>query len=464
MSSDVLRSPARDADPMFARYEAKTPTSRKLYERAIEVLPGGVTHDTRYLRPYPLYIKRALGSRKWDVDGNQYVDYIGGHGALLLGHNDSFVVAAVQEQLAKGTHFGAAHEIEVLWAEQVTKMVPCAQKVRFTGSGTEATLLAIRLARAFTEKPKIVRFAGHFHGWHDQVAFGVSSHFDGAPPPGVLREVASNALICPPSDIDALTRLLDEHNDVAAVIVEPTGATFGLAPLAKGFLAKVRELTARKNVLLIFDEVITGFRVAPGGAQQHYGITPDLATFAKIIAGGFPGGAVAGRKDVMDTMTARSDSQWNLLKRVPHQGTFNANPITAAAGLATLKLIAEGGVIERANRIAARLRERLNDVIAECGSKWVAYGEFSGFHFFTNPMKRDVTVDDIYSGRVAPAELKGSALPELIHRLRCGLIVGGADIFPWPGGCVSAVHTEDDVETTAEALRQTLESLPVQVR
>ena len=237
-------------------------------------------------------------------------------------------------------------------------MVPCAEKVRFTGSGTESTLLAIRLARAFTEKPKIVRFAGHFHGWHDQVAFARHVALRRL---GARRHPARRGGRAPwfarRTTWRRFAKLLDEHDDVAAVILEPTGATFGLVPLAEGFLAKVRELTARKNVLLIFDEVITGFRVSPGGAQQHYGVTPDLATFAKIIAGGFPGGAVAGRKDVMDVMTLRDDREWNLRHRVPHQGTFNANPITAAAGLATLKLIAEGDAIaagQSRRRAAAR--------------------------------------------------------------------------------------------------------------
>ncbi|HEV3021580.1 MAG TPA: aminotransferase class III-fold pyridoxal phosphate-dependent enzyme, partial [Pirellulales bacterium] len=270
---------------ILERYLAKTPGSARLYARAVEALPGGVTHDTRYLLPHPLYIKRAQGSRKWDVDDNEYIDYIGGHGALLLGHNDPFVMDAIREQLAKGTHFGAAHELEVEWAEQIKRMVPCAERVRFTGSGTEATLLAIRLARAFTGRQKIVRFAGHFHGWHDQVAFGVTSHFDGTAPAGILPDVAQAAIVCQPNDPDALARVLDQRDDVAAVIIEPTGATFGLVPLAHGFLAKVRELTRGRNVPLIFDEVITGFRVAPGGAQAHYGITPELATFAKIVAG-----------------------------------------------------------------------------------------------------------------------------------------------------------------------------------
>lgn len=445
--------------PIFEKYAAKTPGSARLYRRAVEVFPGGVTHDTRYLQPHPLYIERAAGPHKWDVDGNRYVDYIGGHGALVLGHNHPQVVEAVREQLSKGTHFGAGHATEVEWGEQIQRMVPCAQKVRFTGSGTESTLLAIRLARAYTEKPKILRFAGHFHGWHDQVAFGVSSHFEGPPPAGILPGVTSQAVLCPPNDPAVLERLLDEHTDIAAVILEPTGATFGSAPLVAGFLAKVRELTARKNVLLIFDEVITGFRVSPGGAQQHYGVTPDLATFAKIVAGGFPGGVVAGKREVMDVMTLRQDREWNLRHRVPHQGTFNANPITAAAGLATLKLVADGAAIERANQAARLLRDRLNEVIRQAGSNWLAYGEFSSFHLFTNPRDRDVSVEDIYSGAVPREELKGQSSPALVHQLRCGLTLGGADIFPWPGGCLSAVHAEEDIEVTAGALRSCLEQM-----
>jgi glutamate-1-semialdehyde 2,1-aminomutase len=450
-----------ETNAIFEKYRAKTPTSARLYERAVKVFPGGVTHDTRYLKPHPLYIERAAGSRKWDVDGNEYVDYIGGHGALLAGHNHPRIVEAVRKQLEKGTHFGASHELELALGEQVQKMVPCAGKVRFTGSGTESTLLAIRLARAFTGKQKIVRLAGHFHGWHDQVAFAVTSHFDGSVPAGILPGVAGEAIVCPPGDAAALARILDEHDDVAAVIMEPTGATFGLVPLAPAFLTKARELTRNKGVLLIFDEVITGFRVSPGGAQKHFGVTPDLATFAKIVAGGFPGGCVAGGAELMDVMTMRDDREWNVVHRVPHQGTFNANPITAAAGLAMLEMIAEGGFIERANQAAAALRERLNDVIRRAGSSWLVYGEFSGFHFFTNPRGRSVTVADIYSGGVSLDELKGGAPPAVIHQLRCGMIVGGADIFPWPGGCVSAVHTDEDIERTAEALQGCLDALQV---
>jgi len=457
----MLRTESTATNPIFERYCQRTPNSARLYRRAVEVFPGGVTHDTRYLQPHPIYVDRAAGSRKWDVDGNELVDYIGGHGALMLGHNHPQVSEAVREQLAKGTHFGASHELELKLGELIQKLVPCAGKVRFTGSGTESTLLAIRVARAYTGKRKIVRLAGHFHGWHDQVAFAVTSHFDGSVPAGILPGLVGEAIVCPPGDAAALERILADNDDIAAVIMEPTGATFGLVPLAAEFLSKARALTASRGVLLIFDEVITGFRVSPGGAQAHVGVTPDLATFAKIVAGGFPGGCVAGRREVMDVMTMRDDRAWNTANRVPHQGTFNANPITAAAGLATLSLIAEGDWIARANRTAALLRERLNEVIRQVGSSWLAYGEFSGFHFFTNPKQRSLTVADIYAGNVSLEELKGGAPPAVIHQLRCGLITGGADIFPWPGGCVSAVHTEEDAERTAEAFKSTLEAIVV---
>lgn len=444
------------------RYAAKTPGSAALYRRALGVIPGGVAHDSRYLAPHPLYVARAEGAHKWDVDGNRYIDYVGGHGALLLGHNHPVVAEAVREQLAKGTHYGGCHELEVAWAEQIRRLIPCAQRVRFTNSGTEATLLAIRLARAYTGRAPIVRLAGHFHGWHDQVAAAVTSHFDGTAPAGVLREVARQAIVCPPNDLVALGRILDEH-DAAALILEPTGASFGHVPLVEGYLAQARELTARRGVLLIFDEVITGFRVSTGGAQAHYGVTPDLATLAKIVAGGLPGGAVVGRADVMGVMARRDDPsnqpqdrQWNSSGRVSQQGTFNANPLSAAAGLATLRLVAQGDVVERANRTGALLRERLNGVLAECGSSWLAYGEFSGFHLFTNPRGRAARVADIYAGRVPWEELRHME-PGAGDALRCGMIVGGVDIFPWPGGCVSAVHSEQDVETTAAALKQTWE-------
>ena len=240
--------------------------------------------------------------RKWDVDGNCYVDYFGGHGALLLGHCHPKVVEAVKQQMERSTHFGASHETEIAWAEWVMKLVPSAERVRFTSSGTEATLMAVRLARAFTGKSKLIRFKHHFHGWHDHMTSGYASHFDGSPTPGVLPGVAGGLVLAEQNDAEGLARLLEANDDIAAAILEPTGAHGAQLPIDPKFLTALRELTRQHGVLLIFDEVVTGFRVSPGGAQAEYGIRPDLTTLAKILAGGLPGGAVAGRKDILDLL------------------------------------------------------------------------------------------------------------------------------------------------------------------
>ena len=435
-------------------YADRTPGSRVLYERAREVFPSGVTHDTRYLHPYPVSISRAEGSRKWDVDGNEYVDYFGGHGALILGHNHPVVVEAVRDQISKGTHYGASHELELEWAELIVEMVPCAEKVRFTGSGTEASLLAIRIARAFTGKNQILRFTSHFHGWHDQVAFASSDEL----PAGIPPETAQNAVLCPPNDLERVREALESRDDIAAVILEPTGSSFGRVPTSGEFLAQLRGLTEDYGVLLIFDEVVTGFRCAPGGAQAYYGVTPDLTLLAKVVAGGYPGGAVVGRAEVMDVMTMRDDPEWNRDRRVPHQGTFNANPISARAGVAALKLVATTEVTQKANRNGETLRDLLNDVIREEGVNWVAYGEFSGFHILPHQEEKEIGLQDIYSGQVAHSVLKGGTPMSVIHSIRTGLLAEGVDIIPWPGGVISAVHSDSDLEQTATSFRKLLSS------
>src|SRR5690348_2756853 len=212
---------------LTATYEAMTPGSDALAARARPVLPSWIAHDSRNFDPYPIYVARARGPVKWDVDGNRYVDYFGGHGSLLLGHNNPAVTTAVQAALAEGTHFGACHEREVRWAELVTTMIPSAERIRFTASGTEATLMAVRLARAYTGRPKVVRFRGHFHGWNDHMTSGYTNHFDGTPTSGVVSGVADNVLLCDPNDVAGITRIFNDHKDIAAVILEPTGANFG---------------------------------------------------------------------------------------------------------------------------------------------------------------------------------------------------------------------------------------------
>lgn len=439
-------------------YRRRTPGSARLAEQAAGVFPSGVTHDGRYLQPYPIYVERAAGTHKWDVDGHEYVDYAGGHGALLLGHNHPQVTPAVAAQLARGTHYGSCHELEIRWGQLVQRLLPSAERVRFTSSGTESTLLALRLARSFTGKQKVVRFHGHFHGWHDHVAFGVTNHFDGTPTPGVLPEVAANMLMTAPNDIAATRQLLEGRDDIAAVIIEPTGASWGQVPVTGDFLHALRELTERRGVLLIFDEVVTGFRVSPGGAQGHYGIRPDLTTLAKILAGGLPGGAVAGRQDLLQALDF-SVSSVPGREKVPHQGTFNANPLSAAAGIATLEIVAGSDACRKASDYAARLREALAREVRDAGVPWCVYGSFSGFHIFTNPDRLSITAADIDAARYDHRTLKAVRNPALSMKLRIGMLIHGVEIFGWPGGPTSAMHADDDLDRTAAAFRGTLKML-----
>jgi glutamate-1-semialdehyde 2,1-aminomutase len=439
--------------PILRNYREKTPGSARLYARALGSLPDGITHVSRYLEPHPLFVARAAGSRKSDVDGNEYVDYVGGHGALLLGHNHPAIVEAVAAQLARGTHYGASHELELEWAECIRRLVPSAERVRFTGSGTEATHLALRVARAATGKPMVVRFAGHFHGWHDHVAF------TGELSPGIVKGIADHILISPPGDVYAFRALCHERDDIAAVLLEPTGATFGQVPLQKEFLAELRNETERRGIVLIFDEVISGFRCSPGGAQGHYSIKPDLTTLAKILAGGFPGGALAGRADLLRVLEYRRTAAGLRLPEVPHQGTFNANPISAAAGIATLRLIEHSGFIEHANQAASSIRDGLNAVIRRQGRSWCAYGEFSAFHIYPNPKSEPVSPADIYAGKVHWSHLKGATPLELQQKVRAGFLAKGVDVFYWPGGLVSGVHAADDVDRTVSAFERVLRRL-----
>jgi glutamate-1-semialdehyde 2,1-aminomutase len=443
---------------ILRRYCEKTPRSAERYRASSAVFPSGVTHDGRFLSPHPLFIDRAAGSRKWDIDGHEYIDYFGGHGSLLLGHSHPAVVEAVVRQAPRGTHYGAAHELELEWGALVCRMVPCAERVRFTASGTEATLLALRLARVFTGKPRFVRFSAHFHGWHDYVVFG-GAMSTGEMPIGISDSVVSSAVVCPPNDVDALRRALDSSDDIGAVILEPTGASFGHVPLSAEFLSRVRALTRERGLVLIFDEVITGFRCAPGGAQEHFGVTPDLAVLAKVLAGGFPGGALAGGAGLFECMQYQVRDGRVVSPSVGHQGTFNANPISAAAGIATLNMVRSGGAIDAANRAATALRDGMNARLRERGSSWCVYGDFSGFHLFTNPEREDIGPDHIQSGRVPWRKLKTATPAARMHKIRAAFICGGVDVCSWPGGWVSAAHSPNDIDQTLSAFDGALEML-----
>ncbi len=441
-------------------YLAARPQSQALFARAQEVLGGGVGHDLRYHTPLPLYISRARGGRKWDVDGHEYVDFLLGNGAMLLGHADPEVAEAVAAALARGTHFGSDHPLHIEWAEWVCKLVPCAQRVRFVNSGTEATLLAMRLARAYTGRSKIVRFEGHFHGWHDEVVHGFAPPFAADGSLGVPSSVRENVLMLPDGDLDRVGALLKAERDVAAMILEPSGASWGRVPVDRSFLIGLRSLADRHGVLLIFDEVVTGFRFAPGGAQQFYGVTPDLACFAKVLAGGLPGGAVAGRADVLDLFRFTGDAQHDRYRRVVHLGTFNASPLSAAAGTAALRQIATGAPTARANELATQLRQRFDQVLEVQGIAGYVYGEASTFHvyFETDPLRVRAAGSRCGLATRDPRRLKGMP-PALVAEYQRELRFRGVDVMSSTGGVLSAAHTEEDLQHAAGAFEATVKAL-----
>jgi glutamate-1-semialdehyde 2,1-aminomutase len=434
------------------RYAAEFPISHRLHDQAASIFPNGVTHDLRHLKPFPIYIDRAEGGHKWDVDGHKLIDYWSGHGAILLGHSHPAVVEAVRRQMGRATHLGACHELEIAWGESVQRLVPSAERVRFTSSGTEATLMALRLARISTGRPRVLKFAGHFHGWHDFVIPGANAPYD-AVAPGIPPEVASQAVVIPPNDPDLVERTLAGDSSIGCVILEPTGGHWGAVPIRGPFLRALRDIATKHGILLIFDEVITGFRVHPGGAQAYYGVTPDLTTLAKILAGGLPGGCVAGRADILDFLAFRPGKL-----KMKHPGTFNANPLSAAAGVATLELVATGEPGNRANEIARLLRTRLNNLFGERDASWVAYGEFSGFRMLPHYRGPRPDRDDFIPYHGALDKLDAPRTPELTHAFRLGMLLHGVDL-PGFSGMTTAAHTEADVDRTVAAVAQTLDLL-----
>jgi glutamate-1-semialdehyde 2,1-aminomutase len=417
-------------------YRATHPKSAALSERARKAIPGGITHDIRHLTPFPLSIDRARGSHKWDVDGHEYIDYWMGHGALFLGHCHPAVVEAVQAQVARGTHLGASHELEVRWAELVNRLVPSAELTRFTMSGTEATHLALRVARAFTGRGRIVKLTGHFHGWHDGVMTGVNPPYDVPNTAGVPGATLDQVVLCPPNDVKAVETVLD-RGDIAAVILEPAGGQSGTTPTIPGYLQELRAATTKHGTLLIFDEVITGFRYAPGGAQEYFGVTPDLTTLAKIVAGGLPGGALCGRRDVMSMITFRGDATWDRASRVAHAGTFNANPLSAAAAIATLEQCVDASLQARASKLGEELRRGIGEAMKRAGAPGACYGEASIYHVS-------------FEGKPGLAGFDRPRKGTQYHTLRTALINHGVDCS-MNHGWVSSVHTDDDISRTVAA-------------
>ncbi len=442
-------------------YLRKHPGSKKLYERALKVFARGVTHDARFFKPIPIYCTGARGSKKWDVDGNEYIDYWMGHGALILGHAHPVVTEAAVNQARKGTHLGASHEIEIEWAEKVKKLLPCAREglVEFTSSGTEATLMALRLSRAYTGRQRIIKFLSHFHGWQDYTIIDYNPNFspplEGSYPSGIPEGTLRSVVALPPNDIEAVERTIEE-GDVACVIIEPGGASMGYIPTYRRFLEWLRRVTWENGVVLIFDEVVTGFRDAPGGAQEHYGVTPDLSTLGKILGGGYPGGAVTGRREIMGMLDFKDEEGWER-RRVRHPGTFNANPLSAAAGNACLGLILRGEAHPRINTAGEGFKSALNDVFEDVRVDGLAWGTtdsivYVGFGF----SEEDLEVSDVQS--YVNFQRKRMMNGDAIHYLGMAMINRG--VHPMGSRFIlSTAHTDDDLQKTVECFEDSLKEL-----
>lgn len=349
--------------------------SEDLFNEAKKYLPGGVDSPVRAFKPHPFFVERASGSHIYDVDGNNYLDYCLAYGPMVLGHSHSEIAEAVKNQLELGSAYGAPTEKEIELAREVVKRVPCADMVRFVNSGTEATMSAIRLARAVTGKEKIIKFEGSYHGAHDYVLVKSGSGAMGLPDsPGVPEDTTKNTILLPFNDAEALSNLIKKQKDqIAAVIVEPVMGNIGCIPPKEGYLKFLRQITSDNDIILIFDEVITGFRLAEGGAQEYFGVTPDIATFGKILGGGFPMGALAGKREYMDMIAPSGD--------VYQAGTFNGNPISITAGLATLNLL-DGNFYSQLNKKGQYLRDGIRNILEEQDLNYKVAGLTSMFQLY----------------------------------------------------------------------------------
>lgn len=425
-----------------------TEKSKQLFERAKHSLVGGVASSIHKgaWQDYPLYIERGKGSKIYDVDGNEYIDYMMAFGPMILGYSPEVLNQAIRDQLELGTQLAAPTEQLIELSDELIEIIPCAEKVStYVCSGTEGDAHAIRLARAYTGKTKIIKFEGHYHGWLDEVKVSCEAlapselgprnkpwklkHFAGQPDP-------DNVIILPYNDLELFEQALDrEGNDVACVILETVMMNAEPVPPVKGFLEGIRELTKKHNVVLIFDEVITGFRMSLGGAQEYFGVTPDLAVFAKAIAGGYPMSAVVGKEAVVAAGTATA-------------GTFNGNPLVVAAALATIRELRKDGCYEKMGRLSNQIVEGIRGLGAKHGVK--VYAE-AWNAIWTMQFGIDKPLVDYrdHFDKVDKALYQKVCQYGLEHGIRFN---------PWRGrSYMSTAHTEEDVKRTLEIIDQGLE-------
>jgi glutamate-1-semialdehyde 2,1-aminomutase len=422
--------------------------SERLFERAKALIPGGVNSPVRAFAPYPFFTKSAKGSRLTDVDGREYIDYCMGYGPLILGHANAEVIRAVRNQLAHGTLFGTPSEQEVELAELISECVPSAEMVRLVTTGAEATMSAIRLARGFTGKKKIVKFEGCYHGAHDCVLVkaGSGATTFGMPDSlGVPEETARNTVVVPFNDVGTLeSAVMKERADLAAVIVEPVIGNFGVVPPREGFLEALRELTAKYGVVLIFDEVITGFRLGLGGAQEYYGVKPDLTTLGKILGGGFPMAAFAGEAEIMRLIAPSG--------KVYQAGTYNGNPVSVAAGLTTLKVLrSRKSFYSEMERKCEKLVKALEGVAEDLGLKVQVNHVGSMFQMF-------LTKEPVFDyASVKAADNKR------FMKFHGKLLEQGVFLPPsqFETCFLSAAHTAEDLGKTAECFKCALQASAV---
>lgn len=426
----------------------KTTKSDEIFAAAQKLMPGGVSSPVRAFKSVggqPIVFDRVKGAYAWDVDGNKYIDYIGTWGPAICGHAHPDVIQAIQAAAEKGTSFGAPSYLENVLAEMVIDAVPSIEMVRFVNSGTEACMSVLRLMRAFTGREKIIKFEGCYHGHADMflVKAGSGVATLGLPDsPGVPKSTTSNTLNAPYNDLDAVKKLLEENpGEVAGVMLEPIVGNAGFIPPDPGFLAGLRELTTEHGALLVFDEVMTGFRIAYGGVQEKFGITPDLTTLGKVIGGGLPVGAYGGRREIME-MVAPAGAMYQA-------GTLSGNPLAMTAGIKTLELLRQPGTYEYLDRITSRLIKGLLDVAKETGHA-ACGGSISGmFGFF-------FTEGPVHNYEDA----KKSDLSKFskFHR---GMLEQGVYLAPsqFEAGFTSLAHTDEDVDRTIEAARSVMSSL-----